>query len=141
MLEKSSVQTLAFGSGGSGFHSRAAGSACRSSVRRAMTTHSEDSFPGDRATNPCRTARPGQHHGPDCPSRVPIEATIGDVECQNPVLGKLVQVETKRFPRGQMNGNRVGAERIHGNQVVVMIVRVFQAQSGVPENDIKFWRG
>jgi hypothetical protein len=135
MLEKSSVQTRAPGRGDQRFPAMVR----EQRLQILWPTGHDHPFRGFLPGGPAQqvqAVKRGQagvlgqiaHHGFE------IKSSIADVECQETVVREFPQIQLERFGRSQVDGNRVRAERIDDEQVVAMIGRAFEPQSGVAEN-------
>lgn len=58
-----------------------------------------------------------------------VEAPIADVERQKTVFGELGKVDAERLAGDEVDGNRVGTERVDDEEIVVMIGRVTMSGS------------
>ena len=73
--------------------------------------------------------------------RLEVEASIADVEREQAVVGQLGEVQADRFAGDEVDGNRVGTERVDDEEMVVVIGCVCEPEARVAEDDVDGFGG
>ena len=135
-LEKSSVQTRP-PSAGSGFQAESLANCPRSSACRAMTTQMEVDLLGP--TRSARSLHVRAASPASCASLPRIGLTIqvatGNVDRQQAVIGKSLQVNLQRLAGDQMDRHRIGAEDVEHQQVEFSRRPVNERKPCIPQDD------